>query len=374
LDIIEDLLKVPQRETGGKLAVERFEYQGAWGLSRILELYKSGAEFALAFEFHDDIIELDSIAAPTKVIFYQVKTRATGSWTLKSISAPAVTAKVPESDKSSLTTDSNIETSKKLLANKKLSFAGKMYDNYKRFPLNTDKLVFVSNQTCADLAGAGHNHTEFEKAAASKINNFRKRLKEQDPDFIDEQSKLFHFCFSSMTLASFSDTIMGAVQNFVIGQTGITDTSTYAFSLMLLEECRRRERMEVDFANLKTMSQAFITKTLISDRLEEFRKKREERVPWSEVSQRIENIRLCRDIGDAWHIYSNDRKSRYGPGPQRFQRNVEAVCTTYLLGEAPLLTEVDAALPFVRDLATDWDSTVNDNYLRAVILYEFFNV
>ena len=47
MDIIEDLQKLSQREAGGKLAVERFEYQAAWGLSRIINLYKTGADFAV---------------------------------------------------------------------------------------------------------------------------------------------------------------------------------------------------------------------------------------------------------------------------------------------------------------------------------------
>lgn len=375
MDIIKDLLKEPQRETGGKIGVERFEYQAAWGLSRILELYKSGADFALAFEFHDDVLELDSMASPTKVTFYQVKTQATGSWTLNSISAPE--RKNPKKNKKAKPGDPPVTKDvgpDEPTLEKKLSFAGKMYDNYKRFPANTDKLVFVTNQMCADLAAAGHMETQFETAAATKIESFRKRLREQDPSFKDEHSKLFHFCCSSMTLASFSDTIMGAVQSFVIDQTGITETSTYAFSLMLLEECRRRERMEVDFASFKTMSQSFVTPKLISDRLDEFKKKRQDSVQWLEIAPSITNIVRRRDIGAAWRLYMNDRKTRYGPGPQKFQRDVKEAIKPHLLGQGDLLTEVDAALPAVRQLAPLWDTTVGDDYLRAVILYEFYDV
>ncbi|NKJ72680.1 DUF4297 domain-containing protein [Rhizobium leguminosarum bv. viciae] len=361
MDIIEHLLKEPQREKGGKLAVERFEYQAAWGLSRILDLYKSGADFAVAFEFHDDVLELDSMASPTKITFYQVKTQASGSWTLSKISA-STGGKSSKKEKPS-----------EPPPEKKLSFAAKMYDNFKRFPENTDRLVFVTNQMCTDLA-AGHVETQFETAAKTKLQSFRERLKEQDAEFKDEHSKLFHFCCSSMSLASFDDTIMGAVQKFVIDQAGMTETSTYAFALMLLEECRKRERLDVDFSHLNTMSESFVTRDLITKRLDEFKKKRQDTVEWVAIAPFITNLIWRRNVGAAWHLYVNDRKTRYGPGPQKFQRAVKEAVAPILLGKSDLQDEVDAALPSVRALASLWDVTVSDDYLRAVILYEFHDV
>ncbi|WP_292326313.1 dsDNA nuclease domain-containing protein [Mesorhizobium sp.] len=362
MDIRQDLLKEPQREQGGKLAVERFEYQAAWGLSRILQLYKSGADFGIAFEFHDDVLELDSMSSPTKITFFQVKTQKTGTWTLSRISASSGANRTKTKDEPG---DPPPE--------KKLSYAGKMYDNYKRFRDHTDRLVFVTNQMCSDLT-AGHDETKFDTAATAKIESFRKRLKEQDPEFQGEHSKLFHFCCSTMNLASFSDTIMGAVQKFVIEQTGMTETSTYAFALMLLEECRQRERMDVDFTSFATMSDSFVTRKLIDDRLEEFKKKRAEAVDWMEIAPYITNIVRRRDVGAAWKLYANDRLSRYGPGPQRFRRAIREVVSTHIVGAHDLLTEVDAALPVVRQLAPLWDATASDDYLRAVILYEFHDV
>ena len=52
---------------------------------------------------------------------------------------------------------------------------------------HTDRLVFVTNQMCSDLA-EGHDETKFDTAAASNIESFRKRLKEQDPDFLEDHS------------------------------------------------------------------------------------------------------------------------------------------------------------------------------------------
>lgn len=362
MDIRQDLLNEPQREKGGKLAVERFEYQAAWGLSHILQLYRAGVDFGVAFEFHDDILEIDSVSSPAKITFFQVKTQKAGTWTLSSISASS-------GGKAKKTKEKPGDS----LPERKLSFAGKMYDNYKRFPKYTDRLVFVTNQMCSDLV-AGHHETEFDTATKAKIESFRARLKEQDPDFQDEHSKLFRFCCSTMNLASFSDTIMGAVQKFVIEQTGMAEASTYAFALMLLEECRQRERMDVDFTSFATMSDSFVTRKQINDCLEEFKKKRAESVDWIEIAPYITSIVRRRDIGAAWKLYVNDRRSRYGPGPQRFRKAVREIASTYIVGVSELLAEVDAALPDVRQLAPLWDTTASDDYLRAVILYEFHDV
>ena len=318
--------------------------------------------YTVAFEFHDDVLELDSLTRPTSITFYQVKTKATGTWTLANISAsPGAKALKKNSKPGDLPPE------------KKLSFAAKMFDNFKRFPDHTDRLVFVTNQVCTDLV-AGHMDTQFETAAKAKLDSFRARLKEQDPEFKDQHSKLFHFCCSSMSLASFDDTIMGAVQKFVIEQTGMTDTSTYAFALMLLEECRKRERLDVDFSSFNTMSGSFVTRELIAARLGEFRKKRQETVEWASIAPFITNLVWRRNVGAAWHLYVNDRKTRYGPGPQRFQQAVKEAVEPFLQGKVELNDEVDAALPSVRKLAALWDTTVSDNYLRAVIIYEFHNV
>lgn len=76
MDIRQNLLKEPRREKGGKLAVKRFKYQAAWGLARILQLYMTGADFGISFEFHDDVLELDSRSSLPKVTLFQVNTAA----------------------------------------------------------------------------------------------------------------------------------------------------------------------------------------------------------------------------------------------------------------------------------------------------------
>ena len=80
MSVRESLLTITQREEGGRTAYDRFDYQTAWGVSKLLDLQDSSKNYALAFEFHDDIISLDDADEPAKAVFYQVKTKKVGNW------------------------------------------------------------------------------------------------------------------------------------------------------------------------------------------------------------------------------------------------------------------------------------------------------
>lgn len=70
------LVAVPQREKSGETGYERYDYQALWGLALIFEHHSSAEDYAIAFEFHDDIIlateTMATIRQPTKI---QPKTR-----------------------------------------------------------------------------------------------------------------------------------------------------------------------------------------------------------------------------------------------------------------------------------------------------------
>ncbi|NVD43198.1 DUF4297 domain-containing protein [Ensifer sp. HO-A22] len=84
-EVIDDLLNVPERENGGRTAYDRFDFQTAWGISKVIDLHKGGANYAVGFEFHVDLVELDDADAPTTAVFYQMKSLDSGHWTLSRI-------------------------------------------------------------------------------------------------------------------------------------------------------------------------------------------------------------------------------------------------------------------------------------------------
>ncbi|WP_161534438.1 dsDNA nuclease domain-containing protein [Bradyrhizobium sp. LCT2] len=86
MSFADRLIAEPQREKSGETGYERFDYQALWGLALIFAHHGSSDDYAIAFEFHDDIVLLDSERSPSRARFYQVKTRDKGHWTLTDLS------------------------------------------------------------------------------------------------------------------------------------------------------------------------------------------------------------------------------------------------------------------------------------------------
>lgn len=123
--IQSDLITVPQTETAGSRSPARFAYQRNWALAELIEYHLEGKDYVFAFEFHDDILILDSEDNPSKLQFVQVKTKTTGQkWS------------VHELTKSEKGKNGNPD---------KLSIVGKLYENKKDFSGQSSQLRFVTN-------------------------------------------------------------------------------------------------------------------------------------------------------------------------------------------------------------------------------------
>ncbi|WP_423212294.1 dsDNA nuclease domain-containing protein [Paracoccus yeei] len=168
----EFLTHVPEREMGGQTALDRFDYQTAWGISRLLDLHERGANYAVAFEFHDDIVALDDADEPTSAIFYQVKTKSSGNWSFAQITQR--------------------KSSKGI---RKSSFAGKMFDNCVRFGATVERLAFVSNQPLPDVIVA-HGEEKFAAAEKKKLEQFVKAISEEVDGYDDEVHTVYSSLFS----------------------------------------------------------------------------------------------------------------------------------------------------------------------------------
>lgn len=114
----EALLKVPQSERGGEIAIRGFDYQSCWALSHMLEYELAGKEYVFIFEFHDDILILNSESCPSEATFAQVKTREK-HWTWASLG------------------NSNKASPKSILA--------KLFEHQKNFKEYKTQLMFVTN-------------------------------------------------------------------------------------------------------------------------------------------------------------------------------------------------------------------------------------
>lgn len=120
-----DLISVPQTETAGSRSAARFAYQRNWALAELVEYHLQEKDYVFAFEYHDDILILNSKDNPTDLQFIQVKTKTTGEkWTIHELTKS-------ESGKKGNPA--------------KLSIIGKLYKNKKNFHSYSSKLRFVTN-------------------------------------------------------------------------------------------------------------------------------------------------------------------------------------------------------------------------------------
>lgn len=85
----------------------------------IISSFNEKDDFVVFFEFHDDILIMDSSLNPKKINFYQVKTKKKWNWTISEL----------------------------LKVDKESSILWKLYQNKINFWLYADKLFFVTNTT-----------------------------------------------------------------------------------------------------------------------------------------------------------------------------------------------------------------------------------
>lgn len=118
MDLQTSLITSKTRESSGSETIKRYDFQKDFSLILMIDMYLSWKDFVILFEFHDDILVIDSAINPGNLNFYQVKTKATGNWTTNAL------LKAKEWEKSIL---------------------WKMYLNKELFPKNTKNIFLVSN-------------------------------------------------------------------------------------------------------------------------------------------------------------------------------------------------------------------------------------
>ena len=122
--MIDQFLKVKVRESAGSISASRFDYQKDWSICKLLEEHNKQSDYLFIFDYHDDLIIMDSEANPSKISFYQVKGKKNGKWSLNDLV------------KSDLSKDKSSYL---------LSIIGKLYSHKINFVDKVDSVNFVSN-------------------------------------------------------------------------------------------------------------------------------------------------------------------------------------------------------------------------------------
>ncbi len=147
MKFLESFAEKPVRETGGSRSSNRFDYQKNWSLCELLELHAKYNDYLMVFEHHDDVVVFDSQNNPSNAIFYQVKSKSSGNWTVGALTKGK---------------------------DRKPSILEKLYGNYLSFPENIERLVFTSNQPFSAKLSSGEKSVDLRKVTFQQLSTEEK--------------------------------------------------------------------------------------------------------------------------------------------------------------------------------------------------------
>lgn len=349
---MDDLVAIPQREKGGSIALERLDYQASWAVSLVLMLHEKCADYAVAFEFHDDIVVLNSSSQPTKARFYQVKTRDSGNWTVKRLTQRYKS----RGDGNTLP-----------------SILAKMYDNRIKFGSAAKALGFVTNQPC-EFIEQSKCPCAFDEGESVKTDALRKALAAEVPKFDESDISLFEYHLSDLPLSRPGTMLRGLIIQFLERELGITDCPSSAFGVVVHEYARERSKHMGSVTNFQDLMQAkALTRAQVQEMLDETKRRHQSRPKWSAVSGDLAGMSPIqkRDIGRAWAGYEVEKLSRASLSFERFSTKLRDLVNNINDSDQTLAEIVRSNLGRVRALAQQFGIPQDEAYLSAAFLYEF---
>ncbi|MCC5976420.1 MAG: DUF4297 domain-containing protein [Salinarimonas sp.] len=351
MSLAKRFVEHPQREAGGSLAQERFDYQALWGLALIFSNHEKGEDYAIAFEFHDDVVLLDSAEAPASVRFYQVKTKDKGHWTLADLfRRPALKRGQKEEDRPH-------------------SFMGKLFSNYVAFPDDTAALSFVSNVPLG-FAGANQN-IAFKDCSSGTFAKFLNRLQTEHVSATKNQASLMQFIKADLSLHDASTHAKGKLNNFIVKAHGEIPYNLDGLFRAVIEDCRTRSKYtgEIktfeDLIRYKAICRADVDKWLAAVGAQG-------RFPeWNEIAADLtyDTMKKMR-LRAEWMKYRAKVLDVGDEGIRSVRRDIRSALAP--IGDsALLLTNIaDTVLAQVKSAAARHLSPCTDDRLLVMILYE----
>lgn len=216
------LTATPLREQAGARTAARLHYQSLVGLCLIFEMHGTKDDYAIVFEFHDDIAVLDSSTNPTKVSFYQVKTKQGSEWQLSHLLKQ--------------------EAAKGKGASVKLpSIIGKMYINADQFGEYVDHISFVTN--AAMKFGKGAVEFDLSACAEDEIKKLCAQIEIEFPLAPPVNTSLIKFKRTNLSLEDHDTHAKGKLSQFVVDHLGEVSFSLEALYRAVSDECRRKSQV-----------------------------------------------------------------------------------------------------------------------------------
>tara|TARA_R110001606_G_scaffold399274_1_gene583330 strand:- start:10538 stop:11605 length:1068 start_codon:yes stop_codon:yes gene_type:complete len=353
LDLGNKLEIVPHREVAGSDSYAAFEFQLVFGVEILFENFDKLTDYAVLFEFHDDIVLLTGTDSPTEIEFFQLKHTTSGNWTIP---------KFCEQDKAA--------TSGK----KKPSMLHRLYENVENFGDFSKNAQIVSNAYYSDIGQSGS--TQFDALEEANRNKILTHIQERFPSATVDCLSVLGFRRTELQKSSALDLVKGRVHTFLQDKIGGDAFQLQACTDAIVSQCRiRNKKLATDVnANIQDIiTQKGLARTDVESWLKEIAA--EKNAPdWSVVQNSLGDGVAFSDLNESRKAYEDHRITALDAGNDAQNAVVRRVRQALIGGAAtaPLWTFIEQLIEEenLMEVATKNGHTISQ--LRAILIYEIF--
>jgi len=357
VSLASKLASRPPRETSGPRSANRFDYQKDWIILHLLELHKSGEDYVIICDYHEDVIVINDETSNVGK-FYQVKTLTDDTWTLS-----------------------------KLIKRKKgNSILGKLYQNYILAADDVCSLHLVSNAHYDLTMANGESSKPLSNIQCSELLDSESKT---IADSLAEECKctclipskpILCFEVTALSVTDHAGHTKGKIAEFLQVFLPRAAHPVIPVYQTLFDEIRRKTNHEGtfttttsgDFIRQKSLGRSDVTKllahVLAAKDLDE---------TWKCVREQLSFERfppfVIKSIGNMWQRYQVERQDLTNLKLQHLRKRVQELCMAALK---------DANLDFKQlfslilpQLKTDeFGDYHTEDYLCAIILMEAYEI
>jgi len=347
-----DLVSKPLREKGATGG--RYDFQTMWGLALLFQQHGTNDDYAIVFEFHDDVALLDSATNPSSVRFYQVKSKATnGGWTLTSLLK-----------REKVKTEEGVK--------EKPSYIDKMFDSVDKFPGAVLSADFVSNQLCGFNAGK-----DVFRLSECETEDFKKivaSVQQAYPSATEAQIGLLGFQRTELSLGDVVSHTKGKLQTFIAEQLGTVWFSPEAVYQAIADECRRKAYFSGETSSLQqAIKEKGLTKANVQEWLDAIQSN--SRSPeWGTIAPSLsypfaEQLRISQE----YSVYRAVALNSADRAVQRIRMKIAETLPTVVEDASLSLVDMVQALYLeAEEVGKKYLSPFSPPRLKAMIIYEIY--
>lgn len=355
LDLSEKLWRVSHREVAGSDSYAAFEFQLIFGVEILFENFNKLNDYAVLFEFHDDVVLLNGVDNPVEIEFFQLKHLTSGNWTIPRFCKQDNAAKGQ---------------------GKKPSMLHKLYENVQNFDDFSKNAQIVSNAYYSDIGQS--ESTKFDALEEADRNKILDHIKTKFPSAKADCLSVLGFRRTELQKNSALDLLKGRVHTFLEQEIGGDGFQLQACTNAIVSQCRiRNKKLATDVGDdvQEIVSQKGITRTEVDSWLKNIASEKKA-ADWSEVRASLGSNVPFIDMNALRIAYKDFRITALDTGNDA-QNEVVRRVREALEG----VTLPTTLWPFVEQLIEDKNlaavATNNGHttpQLRAIVYYEIFKL